>query len=570
MNQSNTTELGTRWATQGWHAFPVAVSWDEQKQSTNKRPLTKNGFHDATDDPARVRSLFAGASIRQGEAWGVGLCPGRSGRMVLDIDIKGGQRGDEELAALEEQHGKLPPGPVIVTASGGTHIILDKGDRAVDNTDLAAGIEVRADSGFIVAPGTTTPWGSWQIDEATRGTPIPPAPPWIFDCLATNGAKPGGGTTGHWQPVDEGTLNPADRAALAALRRLGGHGEYLQSGSVQVTRPGKTAGGSASVGYIGPGAVKIWSANWPPLHQSAVYGADNLCRIADLMEAGDEEGAKRAADPIASVMGDPAAAVDTAPPFAVYDPEMLFPLEVFPPAFADYVGQAAVSTSVDEMQMAVLSLLALGAAIGNSRALQLRRKWIERSNLWVVVVAKPGMRKSSAGSQAIAPLKGIQSELDAISTSEVEQWKIMGAKGSPEPTHRQMMVDDITVEALGREMRNHPRCTLQYTDELSGWLASMGQYKAGPSGDRQKYMSAWSRESFRSSRIGRSTIIVPHPHLSIGGTAQPDVIKPILYLKDGFGHRFLACAPKQIPTDVYSSDISPEVDAAYDALVRGL
>lgn len=217
MNQSAATELGVRWAQQGWHAFPIAIRWDEGKNATNKRPTAGGGFHNASDDPARVRAMFAGATIRQGEEWGVGLCPGRSGRMVLDVDTKSGQRGDEELANLEELHSELPPGPIVITASGGFHRILSKGDRYVDNAPLAPGIDVRADAGFIVAPGTTTPWGSWEVDEVTWGTPIPQAPAWIFECLAANGAKHGGGTTGHWRQVDEDALHPTDIAALMAL-----------------------------------------------------------------------------------------------------------------------------------------------------------------------------------------------------------------------------------------------------------------------------------------------------------------------------------------------------------------
>ena len=572
MNQSEATKLAERWATQGWHAFPVAVAWDEGKRSTNKRPLTRSGFHDATTDPARVRSLFAGGSIRAGEEWGVGLCPGMSGRMVLDVDVKGGQRGDEELADLEEQHDKLPPGPVIITASGGQHIILEKGDRPVDNTDLASGVEVRSDSGFIVAPGTTTPWGSWQVDEATRGTPIPPAPAWLFEVLAANGAKTGGGSTGgHWRPLDEAELVDADRTALAELRRLGGHGEYLKDGCVQVTRPGKAAGSSASVGYIGPGVVKVFTPNWPPLQQGAVYEVDDLCRIADLIEAGDDEGAQRAADPVASLLNDPANAPSSSdvPPFAIYNPAMAFPLErVWPPALVAFVRQLGVATSTDPAMVATLALPVLAAAIGNSRAVAMTSTWEERGNLWTVVVAPPSVGKSPVGRAVRAPLLALQHDHDLIYASEHEQWEVTGNGTAPAARH--LVVSNTTVEALSEAMRNHSRGTVLFRDELSGWLRSMSQYKGGAGDDRQIFLELWGREDVRITRKGKPPITQHDPHLSITGTTQPGVLTSLLGTVDGFGQRFLVCVPPVLHGNERAPDVTAAAIADYDRLVRGL
>jgi hypothetical protein len=46
-----------------------------------------------------------------------------------------------------------------------------------------------------------------------------------------------------------------------------------------VTRPGKVAGASASIGHIGPGIVKVFTPNWPPLQEGGVYDADDLVRL---------------------------------------------------------------------------------------------------------------------------------------------------------------------------------------------------------------------------------------------------------------------------------------------------
>lgn len=297
--------LAHRWAALGVPAFPLGISWDDKKHATNKRPLTgEGGFKNANTDPETLRRMFNGCTSRSAEVIGVGLWLGPRHWMAADVDIKGDRRGGEQLAALEAEHGALPPAPKVHTASGGWHIILGKGDRHVDNHNLAPDIDIRSDDGYIVAAGTRTPWGSWKLDRVTgvpllEGVEPPDAPEWMFIEQAKYGGSSGegGGNAGHWEPVHLDGLHPADRAALDALRRLGGHSEYKTSYKdtyyIAVTRPDKTAGTSASVGYVAPGVVKIFTSDWTVtgdirFPEEAVYDADRLAAIADAIEAKDE------------------------------------------------------------------------------------------------------------------------------------------------------------------------------------------------------------------------------------------------------------------------------------------
>jgi hypothetical protein len=284
MTGTEALELAKRWAGKGIHAFPIAIEWDDQKRATNKYPLTDNGFYDATTDPIALERLFNARSPKPGQVWGVGLWPGPSGHLVLDPDIKNGERGDEELSALEAQHGTLDT-LRAVTASGGGHVWLKKPAGVhIGNADLANGLEVRSDLGYVVAIGTRTPWGSWDHDDATPRTAID-CPRWLLDRLAsTNGAGP----RGRWAPLDRSKLHHADLAALGALEALGGHDPFVGGrGETLITRPGKTAGSSASIGHIGPGIVKVFTPNWPPLKQDAVYDADQLTEMAPIGASGD-------------------------------------------------------------------------------------------------------------------------------------------------------------------------------------------------------------------------------------------------------------------------------------------
>ena len=279
MTRQEALDLARSWAKRRIPAGPIAISWDEGKQATNKRPLTRNGHQSFVTDLNRLDELFGSPMtiLVSGEVYGVGLHPGPADRVVLDVDTKGGKQGDVQLAALESEHGPLPPHPIVDTASGGTHVWLTKPEGVhVGNPDLAEGIEVRADDGWVVAPGTFTPWGSWTTREGTN-IPAPMWPDWIAQRL--NGHKNGsaGRSTGRWQKLDRTKLDPRDLAALEALKKLGGHGEVLgPDEEIRITRPDKKAGVSASIGYLDPGVVKVFTDNWKPLRKGAVYSVDEL------------------------------------------------------------------------------------------------------------------------------------------------------------------------------------------------------------------------------------------------------------------------------------------------------
>jgi hypothetical protein len=52
MSCAEALALAKKWAARGIHSFPVAISLDDRKQSTNKRPLTgEGGFRNGTTDP---------------------------------------------------------------------------------------------------------------------------------------------------------------------------------------------------------------------------------------------------------------------------------------------------------------------------------------------------------------------------------------------------------------------------------------------------------------------------------------------------------------------------------------
>lgn len=80
-----------------------------------KVPATPHGCKDATTDLDQIARWWgAGSTYNIGVATGDGL-------VVLDVDVGEGKWGDEELAALEDQHGPLPETWMCLTGGGGVH-----------------------------------------------------------------------------------------------------------------------------------------------------------------------------------------------------------------------------------------------------------------------------------------------------------------------------------------------------------------------------------------------------------------------------------------------------------------
>lgn len=118
-------------------------------QSNGKHPRTLNGFKDATTDEKTITDLWTKWSDAN-----IGICTGKASEiLVIDIDIK--HDGDKTLQELENEHGKLPLTPKVISGGGGSHYYFkypDNVDHIKSRSNIAQGIDVRADGGYIVAP----------------------------------------------------------------------------------------------------------------------------------------------------------------------------------------------------------------------------------------------------------------------------------------------------------------------------------------------------------------------------------------------------------------------------------
>ncbi|MFF8474846.1 bifunctional DNA primase/polymerase [Streptomyces sp. NPDC015414] len=165
----------------------------------------------ATTDPALIHATWAT------RPYNVGIATGPAGLLVVDLDVckpeepKGAPDGATSLAALCERTGQTVPTTYRVrTARGGEHLYFTApaGARLKCSANrLGPHIDTRAWGGYVVAPGSTTPDGVYEI---TDDAPVAPLPAWLGELL-TEQPKPAAAALA---PVRDGT-----RAAQVALER---------------------------------------------------------------------------------------------------------------------------------------------------------------------------------------------------------------------------------------------------------------------------------------------------------------------------------------------------------------
>jgi putative DNA primase/helicase len=188
-------------------------------ESIGKHPLTKHGVHDASDSEDRVREWW---KVRPHA--NIGLATGgAAGILALDVDPRHG--GDDTLAALEREHGEIPPTWRFLTGGGGEHILFEHPEETVRNSagKLGDGLDIRSDGGYIVAPPSLHASGrryAISVDHHPQEVPLAEVPQWLLDRLKQTAAKPGW-TVEQWRALTGGGVDEGGRNE--AIARLAGH-----------------------------------------------------------------------------------------------------------------------------------------------------------------------------------------------------------------------------------------------------------------------------------------------------------------------------------------------------------
>ena len=106
-----------------------------------------------------------------------------AGLLVLDVDVK--KDGLESMQYLDMMEG-LPTTLTTITPSGGRHLFyrLPEGHPGCPNSVevVGKGLDVRSTNGYVVAPGSTVPAGTYMFE---ADVPVADAPAWLIEKAGT-------------------------------------------------------------------------------------------------------------------------------------------------------------------------------------------------------------------------------------------------------------------------------------------------------------------------------------------------------------------------------------------------
>lgn len=183
----------------GWYVFP-----GRKKDGKGKLPLVKWGRGLTEFEPSQdLRAFAASQDPALIKAWWerwpdaeIGIDTGRSGLIVLDVDVRDGKDGGRELTNLQALNGDLPPTLEQRTPSGGRQLVFAS---ATQCRTLATkeGLDVRSRGGMIFVPSGRgdRAWRNWQ--KPTQ------APDWLPDAFAPHKPeKTGAEEPGLWTVED--------------------------------------------------------------------------------------------------------------------------------------------------------------------------------------------------------------------------------------------------------------------------------------------------------------------------------------------------------------------------------
>jgi hypothetical protein len=242
-----------------------------------KRPPMAGWQNHATTDEPTIENWFTCLYADHG----VGIATGGT-IFALDIDVSDGKTGDETLADLELQYGRLPHTATVLTGSGGQHryFLMPAGVTIRNNaaTALGPGLDIRGEGGQCVAPPTIHPNGTaYEWDGGEIGE-IAAAPQWLVGLLTARAEPSQPSQPSQHSDSDSVAARYNDHTTWSQLLSADGWtlAQTMDDGEQRWVRPGKDAreGISATVGHGGGGQMTVFSSSiaWLPEGSYSRFG----------------------------------------------------------------------------------------------------------------------------------------------------------------------------------------------------------------------------------------------------------------------------------------------------------
>ncbi|WP_407311754.1 YfjI family protein [Desulfosporosinus sp. SB140] len=261
-----------------------------------------------------------------------------------------------------------------------------------------------------------------------------------------------------------------------------------------------------------------------------------------------------------------------------------FPVEVFPGWLRDCVEAEAEALQVPMGLPGMIALSILATAVAGKAEIELRPGWHESLNLWVIAAMDPGNRKSKTFADLIHPLTLWESEkrkeftplvkqaeslkklregqisklqTDAVKADNPDTAENLALRAAAiacemeemgTPSLPKLYLDDHTQEKLVIAMAEQGGRIAILSSEAGLFGLIEGRYVQSGGPNLDVYLKAFSGDPLRVDRIGRPSIQIDKPLLTIGVSVQPDALRGLLdvphFRGRGLLGRFAYAIPK--------------------------
>lgn len=542
------SEMGKKaliYAKSGYYIFPV--------KPREKKPLTPNGFKDATTDLEQIKRWWTKHPNAN-----IGMDIKKSNLMIIDPDRHNKEK--DGVAEFKKLRGNnpLPNTPISKTGGDGRHIVFKKPKGKKLKSKISESIDVKVNGYIVVPPSITEKPYEWREGYSIFDLEPADCPEWLIEHIIEEEKLPIIKFNKEYPPSSSDLI----------IQRCGFLKHCCLDDAENLPENDWTFGtiGILSHSIEAPEIVHTYSnvySNYS--YEETQYKINHFLENSGpttcetIQEKCGEDYCKDC--PYNGVIKSPIILGYASKPSNDTIKNTTFPVEYLPKLFQEYSNAATTAIGCPKGFIPCALLAFSASLIGTSRKARLKPEWEQYCNLWVMIVGRPSSKKSPALNAVSCFIDEIEKrnykdyekakilyEVEKAEYDlELNRWKKKPTDFAPPckpnvPKLKALSSTDITKEALCELLSENLMGIILVNDELSAWLRSMNQYKGGSGSDRSDYLSMWSAQRITVHRKEKEPIHIDSAFLSIIGAIQPDVLQGMKYnADDGLNQRFLYC-----------------------------
>ncbi len=247
----------------------------------------------------------------------------------------------------------------------------------------------------------------------------------------------------------------------------------------------------------------------------------------------------------------------------------IFPADVLPDLFKNLAFYQYECTGIHCEYTYVSLLMAVAAIIGNNRQLRIKRTWIQKPLLWMLLVGPSGLAKSHPITFALSPHNQIDSDKHKYWENELQNYKDNDSKGK-RPQREKIVLQQFTTEAIAQVHQYNSKGMIVWSDEAKTWLSiTNGQYKKGS--DESQWLTLHGGGPLDVIRATKDPIRVNETCINVLAGMVLDTAKALIENErdiNGFFGRLMFALPSSFDSPHTKESDIPQalIDKYYDLI----